>query len=308
MINSISREILHRLRLIASSTLLIALLLQQAVAQGFDDVEIRSTPVADGIWMLTGRGGNMGLAAGPDGAFLVDDQYAPLSDRILAAIADITDSPLRFVINTHWHGDHTGGNQAMGKAGALIFAHENVRERLSTEQFLEFFNTTVPAAPGDALPVVTFTESVTFHINNQTVHVFHAPHAHTDGDGIVHFREANVIHTGDIVFWEQYPFIDLDSGGSVAGMIRAVDRILELADADTRIIPGHGPLIGRAEMARYRELLTTVRDRVKTAVEAGLTLEDIKSAGLTAEFDAVWGGGFIPPERWIELLHRDLSR
>lgn len=196
----------------------------------------------------------------------------------------------------------------MGKAGALIFAHENVRERLSTEQFLEFFNTTVPAAPGDALPVVTFTESVTFHINNQTVGVFHAPHAHTDGDGIVHFREANVIHTGDIVFWEQYPFIDLDSGGSVAGMIRAVDRILELADADTRIIPGHGPLIGRAEMARYRELLTTVRDRVKTAVEAGLTIEDIKSAGLTAEFDAVWGGGFIPPERWIELLHRDLSR
>jgi glyoxylase-like metal-dependent hydrolase (beta-lactamase superfamily II) len=195
-----------------------------AAGQDWDAVEIEAQEVADGVYMLTGRGGNLGLFVGEDGVFLIDDQYAPLTDKILAAIGQITTEPVRFVFNTHWHGDHTGGNENLGDAGALLVAHENVRARLSVDQLLERVGRPVseqPAAPEGAWPVVTFTEDVTFHLNGDELHAFHVEHAHTDGDAIVHFRNANVVHMGDTFFLGRFPFIDTATGGSIDGLIAA---------------------------------------------------------------------------------------
>ena len=203
--------------------------------QDFSKVEIKSEKIADGIYMLTGSGGNLGLAVGADAVFLIDDQYAPLTPKIQAAVAAITPKPVQFILNTHWHGDHTGGNENFAEAGALIVAHDNVRKRMSTEQFLAFFNMRVEPSPRRALPLVTFGTDVTFHINGDEVTALHCPAAHTDGDAIVHFRRSDVIHMGDIHFNYMYPFIDSASGGSADGVIAAVDRALALAtrpDAD----------------------------------------------------------------------------
>jgi len=275
-----------------------------AAAQSMDEVEIGVESINDGVHMLAGRGGNIGLVVTEDGAFLIDDQYAPLTDRILAAVGSVTDQPVKFVFNTHWHGDHTGGNENLAEKGSLVVAHDNVRERMSTEQVMEFFGRTTPASPDAALPVVTFNDEVTFHLGGHTINAFHVPHAHTDGDSVVHLPEANVIHAGDTVFYGLYPFVDVDSGGSLAGMISAVERIAEMADENTTIIPGHGPIIDREQLLGYHQMLVTVRRRLDAAIDAGRSLEDIQAAGITAEFDEQWGGGFIPPDRWVELLYR----
>lgn len=275
--------------------------------QNFDTIQIRATPVAGSVYMLTGSGGNIGLSAGDDTGFLVDDQYAPLTDKIRAAVAEITPSPIRFVLNTHWHGDHTGGNENLGEAGSLIVAHDNVRRRMSSEQFMEAFDRTVPPSPPEALPVVTFDGTVTFHLNGDTIHAFHVPRAHTDGDAIVHFRAANVVHMGDTFFNDRYPFIDLSSGGSINGVIDAADRVLTLANDETRIIPGHGDLSNRAELQRYREVLVTIRDRIQQAIEEGRTLDEVRAMEPTAEFDAEWGGGFVSSESFIETVYRSLN-
>ena len=182
------------------------------------------------------------MSVGKSGTYLIDDQYAPLSDKILAAIKAITPDPVRFVVNTHWHGDHTGGNENMGKAGALLVAHENVRRRMSTEQFMAAMGRKIPPSPEEALPVVTFTDAMTFHWNGDEIRVYHVPPAHTDGDSIVHFVKADVVHMGDIFFNGGYPFIDTSSGGRVDGVIEAADRVLAGIGEKTRIIPGHGPL------------------------------------------------------------------
>ncbi len=287
--------------------LVLMMISSTAQSQSIEEVEIGVSSVAEGVFMLTGRGGNLGLVVTEEGAFLIDDQYAPLTDKILAAVQSVTDQPVKFVLNTHWHGDHTGGNENLASQGTLVVAHDNVRERMSSEQVSEFFGRTTPPSAGGALPVMTFDNTVTFHLGNQTVHAFHVPHAHTDGDSVVHLPDANVIHTGDIVFYGLYPFVDVDSGGSLAGMISAVERIAELADEDTAIITGHGPRIDRKQLLGYHEMLTTVHQRLTDAISEGQSLEQIKAAGLTAEYDEDWGGGFIPTERWIELLYRDLT-
>lgn len=288
------------------ATLLMALT-ATAFAQSMDDVEIGVEPVADGVYMLTGRGGNIGLVVTDDGAFLIDDQYAPLTDKILEAVRSVTDQPVKFVLNTHWHGDHTGGNENLAGQGTLVVAHDNVRERMSSEQVSEFFGRSTPASPDGALPVVTFSDAVTFHLGGQRIHAFHLPHAHTDGDSVVHLSDANVIHTGDIVFYGLYPFIDVDSGGSLAGVIEAVESIAERADADTAIIPGHGPLIDREQLLGYHAMLQNVKERLTDAIDSGKSLVEIQDMGITAEYDEQWGGGFIPPDRWVELLHRSLT-
>ncbi len=272
------------------------------------DVAIEAIPVAGSIHMLKGRGGNLGVCVGPDGSFLVDDQFAPLTDKILAAIATIHPGPLRFVLNTHWHGDHTGGNENLGKAGTLVVAHDNVRVRMSTEQFNTVFADTTPPSPAAALPVVTFNDAVTLHLNGEEIHAFHVPPAHTDGDAIVHFRRANVIHAGDIYFNGMYPFIDIDSGGSIRGVLAAVDRILALADANTHIIPGHGPLSNRIELERYRAMLAGVVDAIAPAIGRGATLEEVVAAAPTATFDAIWGNGFMKPPQFTKIVYLDLSR
>ncbi len=275
--------------------------------QDFSQVEIESHPVADGVWMLTGAGGNIGVSAGEDGIFLIDDQYAPLTEKIRAAVAKIDDGPIRFVVNTHWHRDHTGGNENLGNAGALIVAHENVRERMSVDQFMERLGLTVRASPADALPVVTYDHSVTFHLNGDRIHAFHVPPAHTDGDSLVHFLEANVIHMGDTYFATGYPFVDLGSGGSVRGVIAAADRALELADAETKIIPGHGPLSDRAALQEYRDMLASVVASVEALRAEGKSLEEVQAAKPTAAFDETWGGGFIDAPTFVEAIYRSLA-
>lgn len=288
---------------------LLALAASPAQAQrDFSKVEIRTTRLTDSTYMLTGSGGNIGLSVGEDAVFLVDDQYAPLTERIKAAIAKITAKPVRFVLNTHWHGDHVGGNENFAGAGAILVAHENVRQRMGAEQFVEFHRTRVPPSPGAALPVVTFTDGVTFHLNGDEIRAVHVPRAHTDGDAIVHFLKNDVIHAGD-VFWNgMYPFIDASSGGSIRGTIAACDRVLAIAGPKTKIIPGHGPLSDRAGLEAYRDMLAGVLARIEPLVREGRRLEEIVAAKPTAEFDARWGKGFIAPHRFAEMVAGDLLR
>ncbi|HEX2163081.1 MAG TPA: MBL fold metallo-hydrolase [Thermoanaerobaculia bacterium] len=270
-------------------------------------VQISVHPVASGVWMLQGAGGNIGVSAGDDGVFLVDDQYAPLTEKILAAIRTVSERPVRFVVNTHWHGDHTGGNENLGKAGAVIVAHHNVRERMSTEQFMERFGETVPASPHAALPVITFAEGVTFHLNGDTLEVVHLPAGHTDGDSAVIWEEADVIHAGDLFFNGMYPFIDLGSGGSIDGMIAAIEVLLERAGDGTRIVPGHGPLATRADLAAYHAVLEGARARVAALIAEGRSREEVLAADPTAEWNEKWGGGFIDAEAFAGTIYDSLK-
>jgi glyoxylase-like metal-dependent hydrolase (beta-lactamase superfamily II) len=279
-----------------------------AAQEDFSKVEIKSEKVADGVYMLTGSGGNLGLAVGADAVFLIDDQYAPLTPKIQAAIAAITAKPVQFILNTHWHGDHTGGNESFAEAGALIVAHDNVRKRMSTEQFLAFFNMRVEPSPKRALPLVTFGTDVTFHINGDEVTALHCPAAHTDGDAIVHFRRKDVIHMGDIHFNYMYPFIDNASGGSADGVIAAVDRALALATDRTRIIPGHGPLASKADLQAYRDMLATVVGRIKAQLAAGKQMKEIVDSKPTREFEDRWGKGFIKADTWVSMLVTGLRK
>ncbi len=276
-------------------------------AQETTDVVIEVIPVADGVHMLLGQGGNIGLSTGEDGVFLVDDQFAPLTEKILEAVRTVDEGPVRFVVNTHWHGDHTGGNENLGKAGAVIVAHANVRARMSVDQFMEAFSRTVPASPRAALPVITFTDALTFHWNGDKIESFHVAHAHTDGDAIIHFTKANAFHMGDIYFNGMYPFIDVGSGGSVHGMLRAVEYVLERANADTRIIPGHGPLSNRDELVAYHQMLAAVASTVALLIEDGKSRDEVIAAAPTAPFDAEWGGGFMQPDRFTGILYDSLS-
>jgi cyclase len=274
---------------------------QAGAQQDFSTVEIKATKLTDNTYMLEGAGGNLGLSVGDDAVFLIDDQFAPLSEKITAAIAKITPKPVRFIVNTHWHFDHTGGNENFARAGVIIVAHENVRKRMSSEQFIELFKQKIPASPAAALPVVTFPGAVTFHLNGDEMRVIHVPRAHTDGDVIVHFVKSDVIHMGDAYFNGMYPFIDTSSGGSIDGVIAAVDRALAIAGDGTRIIPGHGPLSDKAQLKAYRDMLATVSERIKRLVAAGKKLEDIKAAKVTADLDEKWGKGFMKPEVFVEM-------
>ena len=293
-------------RLLVSFALVFAVAPAAAAQVNYDTVQVRTLKVGDGVYMLQGAGGNIGVSVGSDGVILIDDQFAPLSDKIKAAVAALG-GPIRFLLNTHWHGDHTGGNENFAKSGVVIVAHENVRRRMSVEQFVAVFNQRVPASPTGALPVVTFTDAVTFYLNGDSINVFHVAPAHTDGDAIIWFRRANVIHMGDTFFNGRYPLIDLSSGGSIDGMVGAADRVLAVADANTKIIPGHGPLGDRAALQAYRTMLATIRDRIRQAVTAGRTLEQVQAAKPTAEFDAVWGSGRITPTLFVEMLYTDLA-
>lgn len=287
----------------------LALLLPSPTAAQTDweTVEIATQPVRGGVHVLFGRGGNVAVSTGADGVMVVDDQYAPLTPKILAAIAELGTGPVRFVVNTHWHGDHTGGNEALGETGAIVVAHENVRRRMSTEQWNELWDRRTPPSPEGALPVVTFTDATTFHWNDDEIHVFHVPPAHTDGDSIVHFRTADVIHAGDLVWNGNYPFVDLWSGGDYDGVIAATERILELAGAETRIIPGHGAIATRSEVEAYLAMLRGVREAVAGHVAADRTLAQTIAAKPTAPWDETWGGGFIDPETMTKIVYWSLT-
>ncbi len=280
----------------------------QAAGAAQEEITIVAEQVSGSVYMLTGRGGNIGISVGEDGVFMIDDQYAPLTDAIREAVRKLSDGDIRFVLNTHWHGDHTGGNENLGKTGSLIVAHDNVRARMGSDQTMPFFGREVPRSPDAALPVVTFSDAMAFHLNGDDIRVIHFPTAHTDGDSVVHFRADNVIHMGDLYFNGLYPFIDTGSGGSIRGLVAAIDAILPMADGDTRIIPGHGPLSNRAELLSYRNMLADVADRIAAHIADGKGLEDIQAAAPTAAYDADWGGGFIKPDVWVKMIFEDLSR
>ena len=279
-------------------TVSAALLTSSVFAQTeFQKFEIETTDLGNGVYMLVGAGGNIGISAGEDGVIMIDDQYAPLSDKIMTAISSITEKPVSFVVNTHFHGDHTGGNENFGQKGAVIVAHDNVRERMSVSTFSKVFNRERPAAPTGALPIVTFADEVTFHINGDTISITHIDPAHTDGDSVVHFESANVIHCGDIYFAGRYPFVDLESGGTLDGMIDGMSKVIELANDDTQIIPGHGPLSNKAQSIAYRDMLVEVRTRVAALIDEGKSLEQVLAAKPLSDLDATWSSDFINGER-----------
>lgn len=272
--------------------------------QDMSDVVIETIELEADLFMLVGRGGNIGLSVGDDGAFLIDDQYAPLTEKILAAIAAVTSEPVRWVLNTHWHGDHTGGNENLGKAGAMIVAHENVYRRMNPAEFADLAGRSSQAPPA-ALPVVSFDQSIRFHWNGRHIGVTHIPAAHTDGDALVHFPRANIFHMGDTFFNGRYPFVDVDSGGDIDGVVAAANFVLERADAGTRIIPGHGPLATPADLRAYRDMLETVRLRVAQLVAAGRTEDETVAAHPTADLDETWGAN---PERFVRAAYRSVAR
>jgi len=267
------------------------------------EVKIMTVPVAEQIFMITGEGGNIGLFIGSDGTFLIDDQFAPLTDKIVAAIKSAGGEFPRFLINTHYHGDHTGGNENLGQGGTLIFSHHNVRERLSTGSFIGAFNMKREALSREGLPVVTFSKDITFHLSGHNIRAIHLPQAHTDGDSFIYFKEANVIHAGDIFFNGFYPFIDVEHGGSVKGMIKAVDEILFLADDKTKIIPGHGPLGNKRQLAGYRQMLEVVYERLSKLKAEGKTVQEAIAARPLADLEETWDDGMFKGDRWIEIIY-----
>lgn len=302
---------LHAARPVFALFLLMALLAATAVLADdddrFADVEIRTTRLTDNLAMLEGSGGNLGVCWGAAGIFLVDDQYAPLTERILAAVAELAEGPVRFVVNTHWHGDHTGGNENLGAAGSLIISHDNVRRRLASDQFSAFFDRTTPASPPDALPVVTFNDSLTMHINGGTVRVFHVPHAHTDGDAVLHFTDQDVIHAGDLVFQGLYPYIDVSAGGSIDGMIAGVRSLMAVCGPQTRVIAGHGPVVGLEELRTYLAMLEGVRAAVAEAMQGGADLETVLAAGPAAPWDAAWGQTWLTSDQFASMVYESLA-
>ncbi|HEX7832972.1 MAG TPA: MBL fold metallo-hydrolase [Thermoanaerobaculia bacterium] len=287
-------------------TLLLALVMTMtATAQqrDFSTVEVKATKVAGSVYMITGAGGNIGVSAGEDGLVVIDDQYAPLAPKIEAALKTIVDKPVRFILNTHFHGDHTGGNEYFGKSAPIV-AHENVRKRLVTGR--TGANPT-PPAPAGALPVLTFNDSVTIHLNGEDVKAVHMPHGHTDGDSVIWFTKSNVVHMGDDFFNGTFPFVDTDSGGSVKGLIANLEKVLSTVPDDAKIIPGHGPLSDKAGLRKFVDVLKATQGVVAKGIAAGKTAEQLKSEKALAEWDS-WGQGFIKTDTWIDTLYAEARR
>lgn len=269
-------------------------------------IQVKATKVSGNVYMLEGAGGNIGVSVGPDGILIVDDQYAPLADKIKAALKTLGEGKLKFVLNTHWHGDHTGGNAAFGPEAPVI-AHDNVRKRMGTEQKSEFWKRTTPASPKEALPIITFDQSLSVHFNGEEIRVIHFPHGHTDGDSIIFFTNSNVVHMGDHFFAGRFPFVDLESGGDVEGFTKNVGDVIAKLPAGVRIIPGHGPLSTPDDLKSFHHMLLTTTDIVRKKMAAGKTLAEIKSEGLPEEWKS-WGAGFIKTDIWIETIHRSSSK
>ena len=304
------------MRRIAATLFALSLCAAQALAHGgghgrrepqqpdFAKVEIKTEKAAGSVYVLYGVGGNIGVSAGPDGVLIVDDQFSPLADKIRAALKPLSPGALRFVLNTHFHFDHTHANPVFGRE-ATIVAHANVRRRLATD--VTVLGTTYKALPKEGLPVVTYDTTVSLHFNGEEIRVVHFPAGHTDGDSVVFFTASNVIHMGDDFFAARFPFVDIDSGGSVEGLIRNVGEIIAQAPAGVKIIPGHGPVSTVEDLRAYHAMLRETTDLVRKRMKAGRTLEQLKAEGLPEKWKE-WGSGFVNTGRWIETIHREFSR
>ena len=264
----------------------------------FSAVQIEATHVAGSVWMLVGSGGNIGVSSGPDGVLMVDDQFAPLADKIRDALREVGQSEdaaqPQFILNTHFHGDHTGGNVEFGDASTIV-AHTNVRSRLEAG-----------GSPDVALPVVTFDDAVSIHFNGEEIRAFHIPHGHTDGDALIYFTGSNVLHMGDDFFAGRFPFVDIDNGGSVEGLANGIEGVLANVPADIDIIPGHGPLSSVDDLRTYHRMIAETIAMVRGKIEAGMSSEEVQGEGVAEEWSD-WGAGFISTERWLDTVHRSLS-
>lgn len=269
----------------------------------FSDVVIETVPVTGNVYMLTGAGGSIGVSVGKDGILIIDDQFAPLADRIRAALAELNPGELEFVLNTHWHGDHTGGNEIFGETSHII-AHTNVRERLSTPQQIR--GSAIEPKPPQALPVITFDESLSLHFNGEEIKAVHFPHGHTDGDAIIFFTKSNVVHMGDTFWTARFPFVDLEAGGSVQGLTKNIAAVIAKLPADVKIIPGHGSLSTLDDVKAYHGMLVETTAIVQERIDAGMSLEKIQEEGLPETWDS-WGSGYIDTPTWLETLHQSLT-
>jgi glyoxylase-like metal-dependent hydrolase (beta-lactamase superfamily II) len=279
-----------------------------AIAQQEPDwnaIQVTAQPIRPGVAVLFGNGGNIGVSYGADGTLIVDDQFAPLTQKIQGTIVGLGASPVKFLVNTHWHFDHAGGNENFGKAGALIVAQTRVRDRLAAGGTVAG-NASAPA-PKEALPVITYDHSVSFHLNGDTIDVIHTGGGHTDGDSVVYWREANVLHTGDLMMKNSgFPFVDLSSGGNVEHLLVSLDQLIAMTNSDTVIIPGHGPLATRGDLIAWRGMIATAVDRVRTIKGAGRTLEQAKAAKPLAGL-ADTTKAFFPEEQFVESIWGSLE-
>ncbi len=284
------------------------LISQISIADGFDEITLKTTKVSGNVYMLEGvggfAGGNLAVSAGEDGLLLVDDQFAGMNDKIKAALKEIDAGDLRFVLNTHWHGDHSGGNVLFSQQ-ATIIAHDNVRKRLQAPQENLFGKSA--AQPKEAWPLITFDESLTLHMNGEAIDFIHFPNGHTDSDSVVFFTESNVIHTGDHFFVDIFPFVDLNSGGDVISYTKNVKSLIDQMPEDVKIIPGHGRLATLNDYKRFYNMLISTTDYVKTKLDAGMTLEQIQQAGFPEKWNS-WNAGFIKAKVWISFIHESLLR
>lgn len=277
-------------------------------AQDENNVTIKTTKLTDSIYMLEGSGGNILVSVGEDGVFMVDDQFAPLTVKIKDAISKITDKPIKFVINTHWHPDHTGGNENLGEASAIIVSHDNVRKRLSTEQFSDFFKRSVPPLSEKGLPIITFSDNMTIYQNDDKIHIIHMDNGHTDGDSIVFFTKNNVIHVGDDFSDKAYPFIDISSGGTVDGLISSLKTISSRINDETKVVSGHTGISNKTKVDEYANMLTDVRNKTSQMITEGKTLEDIITLQPTSKYDKIYYDGNIKPEDFVTHMYQSLTK
>ena len=310
-------QVLHVLYLVIGGLLLLFIFninIYDVFAQDANNVTIKTTKLTDSIYMLEGLGGNILVSIGKDGAFMVDDQFAPLTVKIKDAISKLTDKPIKFVINTHWHPDHTGGNENLGEDGAIIISHDNVRKRLSTEQFLEHFNITVPALSEKGLPIITFSDNMTIYHNGDEIKIMHLDNGHTDGDSAVYFTTNNVIHVGDGFSDKAYPFIDIRGGGSIDGLISSLKTISSIINDETKVVSGHAGISNKTKVNEYSNMLTDVRNQISQMITEGKYLEDIITLQPTSKYDEIYyyytvikPDDFVPKD-FVTNVYQSLTR
>ena len=293
-------------KLLLLTVILLSTVSINAQGRDWSQVQMKATKVAGNVYMLEGAGGNIGVSVGADGILIVDDQFAPLADKIKASLKELGQGKLRFILNTHWHGDHTGGNVVFGPEAPII-AHDNVRKRMATEQRSEVFKSTTPPSPKEALPVITFNQTLTVHFNGEEIRAIHFPQGHTDGDSVIFFTSSNVVHLGDDFFAGRFPFVDLESGGSVEGLARNIGDIITKLPEGAKLIPGHGPISTIDDLKNYHRMLLETTEIVRNKIASGKTVAQIKSEGLPEEFKP-WGTGFIKTDLWLETIYKSLTK